>query len=177
MGLCKRSCRPSWASRSQEVWRGRWSWCSCLCPPPCPVVKGAWAREDREGPGAGQETGRAGERALPSIWNRRRYLDGAGSQRARGGRAGYRKQSKEVGFLRGLRSEVERRGTAREQGAERLDGRGGRSGVVVSSPEEWIATENGGAPEFLGGGRLEGLEEGEEETGVESMAEVWRCGV
>lgn len=104
-------------------------------------------------------------------------MDGAGSQRARGGRAGYLKQSKEVGFLRGLRSEVERRGTPREQGAERLDGRGGRSGVVVSSPEEWIATENGGAPEFLGGGRLEGLEEGEEETGVESMAEVWRCGV
>lgn len=41
-----------------------------------------------------------------------------------------------MGSLRGLRSEVEGYGTPREQGAERVDGRGGRSGAVVSSPEE-----------------------------------------
>lgn len=58
---------------------------------------------------------------------------------------------------------------------------GGEGGVVLLSPvpkselPQRMAVEE--SPEFLGVGRLEGLEEGEEETGVESMAEVGRCGV
>lgn len=58
---------------------------------------------------------------------------------------------------------------------------GGEGGVVVLSPvlksglPQRMAVEE--SPEFLGAGRLECLEEGEEKTGVESMAEVWRCGV
>lgn len=148
-----------------------------LVPATMSSGKGGVGAGRQRGPGRGPGDRQGWGKGASEYLEQKAMFGRAGSQRARGGRAGYLKQSKEVGFLRGLRSEVERRGTPREQGAERVDGRGGRSDVVVSSPEEWIATENGGAPEFLGGGRLEGLEEGEEETGVESMAEVWRCGV